>query len=629
MGEFQNVGYVYDPEKLNQKTKDKPPKSAAKIILDEMVPGKIWGVDYPEEATPGVPRTKEMVQKYFLTFKEHLLSHRDRLRYMSGKSIEDKIEHWLNFRGGSIDKLKEWASEYGRTMQPVIDAFDGQLSITNIIGRLQDTILHGLRDETGRYEPYMDVRHSLTGIIANHDMVNKPNGLYNFLTDSWQNLLADENDILLSEINVNKRGRNKEVVRSGLADYRKGVELKKTEDFQGAFGFNGVGFGEEGWINQEERNRVIPAAFDAFMDLAATIGAPNIGMSLGRQLAVQFANLGHKAKGAAAAYFPAVKTINFTRDNGDGTMAHEWGHGLQDLASQRAKDEIEQVIFTFFHIYDFGAGSRLVNDILGKDSTFLKRIVSNKKQNRIIAVKEYVTELFEQAVRKETDYYSTAQQMDPDYTARSQEMWARAFEAYIYDTLPGKNNYLVNDFVAAGRVGGKAGVGAKLVYPAGKERETFNETIKYFLDGLEWDENGHPSLKDDYISIQKANELLLQTKLRELLAEVEDRYNAIWASEPSKDGYYWYRYDATSFGPMMQPDGYAGHDKGYTSEGQNGTGAVAYLTQLHPDDILDYKLSNIQYEGENPVYISKERGGINVESSRGWHRGTGRSTCPP
>ena len=54
--------------------------------------------------------------------------------------------------------------------------------------------------------------------------------------------------------------------------------------------------------------------------------------------------------------------------------------------------------------------------------------------------------------------------MDEDYTARSQEMWARAFEAYIYDTLPGKNNYLVNDFVAAGRVGGKKA--AKNMTPA-------------------------------------------------------------------------------------------------------------------------------------------------------------------
>jgi len=48
----------------------------------------------------------------------------------------------------------------------------------------------------------------------------------------------------------------------------------------------------------------IPAAYDAFMDLAAIIGAPNIGMSLGRELAVQFANLGHKAKGAAGGILP-------------------------------------------------------------------------------------------------------------------------------------------------------------------------------------------------------------------------------------------------------------------------------------------------------------------------------------
>jgi N12 class adenine-specific DNA methylase len=611
MGEFKNVGYVYDPEKLNQKIKDKPPKSAAKIILDEMVPGKLWAIDFPEGATPGVVRVKDQIQKHFLTFKEYLTENRDRLRYMSGKTIDDKIEHWLNFREGSIDKLKEWASEYGKTMQPVIDAFNGQASIINVIGRLQDTVV-GARKEDGTFPDYSEASTRLSGLLSTRDYVQRPNTLYTFLTDTWQRLLEDENDILLSEIDINKRGRNKKVVRSGLPDYREGVELKKTEDFQAPFGFKGVGFGEEGWINQEERNRVIPAAFDSFKDLAATIGAPDNGMSLGGELAVQFANLGHKAKGAAAAYFPTVQTINFTRDNGDGTMAHEWGHGLHDLASEDAKSEINSVIGTFHYVYDFDAGTRLVDDLLATDSMFLKRMVSSKKQQRIEAVKNEVTNRFEDTVRKSTDYYSTAQQMDEDYTARAQEMWARAFEAYIYDTLQGKNNYLVNDFVAAGRVGGKSGVGTKLVYPAGKERETFNETIKHLLDGLVWDESGKPSLKADYVTIEKAHELMLQLQLRYLLDQVEARYTAIWASEPSKDGYYWYRYDDTSFGPMMQPDGYAGHDKGYTSEGQNGTGAVAYLTQLHPDDILDYKLSNIQYEGENPVYIAKERGGIDV-----------------
>ena len=27
--------------------------------------------------------------------------------------------------------------------------------------------------------------------------------------------------------------------------------------------------------------------------------------------------------------FGTIHTINFTRDHGDGTMAHEWGHGVR------------------------------------------------------------------------------------------------------------------------------------------------------------------------------------------------------------------------------------------------------------------------------------------------------------
>lgn len=622
MGDFQNVGYVYDPERLNAKIKDKSPKSAATIILNEMIPAKIWAVDFPEGATPGVVRMKDQVQKYFNSFKDYLVESGDRLRHIGGRNaaIEARIYTWLTSRGGSIDKLKEWAREYGETMQPIVDAFNGQANIINSIGRLQEVLLPGVGTEGMPWPDKIDRilpenRHKVWKVNYDSNFVagHSHKYLYNFIREEWGKLIPDEADILLSQINAHKRGRNQTVVRTGLPDYREGVDLKKTEDFKEPFGFTGVGFGEEGWINQEERNRVIPAAYDSFKDLAATIGAPDKGMSIGQKLAVQFANLGHKARGAAAAYFPAVKTINFTRDNGDGTMAHEWGHGLHDLAAGAAVDEINTIIPTFYYVYDFEAGTRLADDLLAKDSMFLKRLVSSKKQQRIAAVKEEIRERFERAVRKETDYYKTAQQMDGDYTARRQEMWARAFEAYVYDNLPGRNNYLVSDFVAAGRVGGKSGVGTKLVYPAGKERETFNATIKHFLDGLEWDENGLPSLKEDYITIEKANEAMLQLQLEYLLSTVEDRYRAIWTSEPSKDGKFWYRYNETAFGPMMQPDGYVGYDKEYKGMDptvQNGKGAVAYLTQLHPDVILDHKLENIKYEGENPTYISQEGGGI-------------------
>ena len=46
---------------------------------------------------------------------------------------------------------------------------------------------------------------------------------------------------------------------------------------------------------------------------------------------------------------------------------------------------------------------RLIDDLLAKDSMFLKRMVSSKKQQRIEAVKNEVTSRFEDTVRKDTD----------------------------------------------------------------------------------------------------------------------------------------------------------------------------------------------------------------------------------
>ncbi len=127
----------------------------------------------------------------------------------------------------------------------------------------------------------------------------------------------------------------------------------------------------------------------------------------------------------------------------------------------------------------------------------------------------------------------------------------QGIRAYIYRQLQ-KYSYLRHVYLF--RLGGKAGVGDSWSYPW-KERETFNATIKHLLDGLVWDESGKPSLKDDYVTIEKAHELMLQLQLKHLLEQVEARYTAIWASEPSKDALFRYRNDETSFGTMMQPAG--------------------------------------------------------------------------
>jgi N12 class adenine-specific DNA methylase len=627
LGNFQNVGYVWDPEHLNKKTGDKSAKSAAKIILDTMSPGRIWATEHPENTTPGTFRLRDHIRDSIASFKEYIGEDPEKLRYIRRNSkMEERIQIWIDAKGGSIDTLKQWATEYGNKIKPVLDAINGQSDITRMIGRLQDSLIPGMKREDGTFPKYVtDVPFKDRPAFINQDAylfaARAYGSFYNLITREWTKLLDNENHKLFSEVNVHKRGRNNTVVRTGLPDYLGGRTLKDTDDFNQPFQFKGVGFGEESWINQAERNRVMHAAFDAFKDLASTIGANDRGMSIGGELAVQFANIGHKVrmKGAAAAFFRGINTINFTRDNGDGSMAHEWGHAIHIIGSMldsNFKEEIEAVINTLHFIYDFEAGTRMADSLLDKDSRFLKRIVSSKRQHRIDAVKEEVRDNFEKTVRKETQYLQASTLLNADYTAKQEEMWARAFEAYVYDTLSGRDNYLVNDFVAAGRVGGESDVGSMLVYPSGKEREEFNASIKYLLNNLIWDENGKPSMKEDFVSIAVKNEEILAAKLEELLAQIEDRYKAIWNSEPSPDGHYWYQYDVTKFSPMMQPDGYSAWDHNFKAEGQEGEGAVAYLQPLHPDEILDYKLTNIQYNDGKATYVPIDTGGKDAHGFR-------------
>ena len=47
------------------------------------------------------------------------------------------------------------------------------------------------------------------------------------------------------------------------------------------------------------------------------------------KLSIAFGAKGRK--GHAAAYFPQTKDINLTKGNGDGSVAHEWGHYFDNV----------------------------------------------------------------------------------------------------------------------------------------------------------------------------------------------------------------------------------------------------------------------------------------------------------
>ena len=113
-------------------------------------------------------------------------------------------------------------------------------------------------------------------------------------------------------------------------DWRGGKDVT-AEDFRNTFGFRGVEFGN--WANQQERQRALNQAYDAFMDLSEATGISPQGLSLGGELGMAF---GARGGGGAAAHYESRKVvINLTKTQGAGTLAHEWWHAIDNYFSRR------------------------------------------------------------------------------------------------------------------------------------------------------------------------------------------------------------------------------------------------------------------------------------------------------
>lgn len=82
-------------------------------------------------------------------------------------------------------------------------------------------------------------------------------------------------------------------------------------------------------VTDDERQHHLKQASEAFADLADMTGLDDSAMSLGGVLGLA---IGARGKGSARAHYePDSKVINLTRKNGVGSLAHEWGHALDNL----------------------------------------------------------------------------------------------------------------------------------------------------------------------------------------------------------------------------------------------------------------------------------------------------------
>lgn len=201
-------------------------------------------------------------------------------------------------------------------------------------------------------------------------------------------------------------------------DYRKGADVT-PEQFQEAFGFRGVQFGNyvEGGRRQQDLNR----AYDALMDLAGVLNLPPRALSLGGRLGLAFGARGTGGTDAAAAHYERGNVvINLTKREGAGSLAHEWWHSLDNYFSR------ERGAGDTYMTLDSQSGSGVREEMRAAFREVNAAINRTRMQERSRKLDD----------RKTKDYWTT-----------KPEMSARAFESYVIAKLQDQNagnDYLAN-----------------------------------------------------------------------------------------------------------------------------------------------------------------------------------------
>lgn len=163
-----------------------------------------------------------------------------------------------------------------------------------------------------------------------------------------------------------------ERVRREGVDVRKGTEVT-GEKLMETYGFRGGEFGN--WTNQKERQMNLNFAFDAFHDLARTLGISEKDVALGGKLAIAFGARGKGgAKAAAAHYEPLYEAINLTRMKGAGVLGHEWAHALDDILGTKAIGKAFTKSRGAYQAYD-----NLLDTMKWRDATADELVEMNEK----------------------------------------------------------------------------------------------------------------------------------------------------------------------------------------------------------------------------------------------------------
>jgi predicted methyltransferase len=390
---------------------------------------------------------------------------------------------------GKQDEVQKLLQSYVDALQGLQAIFDAHGRIGNLDLALKEKYIKDA-DASASFAKYtqdgLDLRNK---IEANNisALFNKMFQLFGANEDSTD----QTNRIVKKETEVPPELGN--IVRRGMRDHRQGRDVD-TDDFVNTFGMfpGGIDFGN--WVNQTERAAHLNAIYDAMYDLADVSGINPKMLGLGEKLKMAIGAQGRGGK-TAAHYFPKLNEINLTKTKGDGSLGHEWQHGLDWNLQQTPNGKLLMQ----------GTVSRLKNQIeIETVENYLKGVLrdtAGSTDNRNLPPKKaFFAAITNQGywgtapvIRdsdKQTQYFKDAQQLDKDegreprYWGTDVELLSRAFEAMLFDVSKGGSPYLVGPTVADGYITKKNGYSGT-IYPLGKERPKLNEVYQQMLTQID------------------------------------------------------------------------------------------------------------------------------------------------
>lgn len=309
----------------------------------------------------------------------------------------------------------------------------------------------------------------------------------------------------------------------------------KPKDLLETFKIRGVEYGN--WMDEESSQHHTQMLGESFLDLSDVLGIPLEQISYGGRLGIAF---GARGSGAASAHYePDKKAINMTKLRGGGSLAHEWGHFLDNVVSMLSTNnekkfgfcssgnigenidpEIGQVFKELDDAINKGnvrphkseklpEGKRLFwpfyskapeadhpdpQAVMDKYSDAKKRRWDNKtgqyiekpvyNQKVLKATADYIHTVTGKEVtygEGTSAFYAASRDMTKQkksYWTKPDELFARAFEAYINKkmrTKGAKNTYLVSGIPVNDKT---------MPYPVGEELEKLEKIFDKLIETL-------------------------------------------------------------------------------------------------------------------------------------------------